>query len=99
MPACGISKGLQQLHHCRGGWGWLWLLNDGRQALQSVVVLPTTEHSVLRYDSTITSCARAGPYIKWFLEKLGHEGLNNMLGEDKETRRLMMTQDTIQHTA
>lgn len=22
-----------------------------------------------------------GPYIKWFLEKLGHEGLNNMLGE------------------
>eukprot|EP01029_Cantina_marsupialis_P019620 TRINITY_DN4562_c0_g1_i2.p1 TRINITY_DN4562_c0_g1~~TRINITY_DN4562_c0_g1_i2.p1 ORF type:complete len:136 (-),score=44.82 TRINITY_DN4562_c0_g1_i2:341-748(-) len=26
-----------------------------------------------------------GPYIKWFLEKLGHEGLNNMLAayEDK----------------
>jgi len=22
----------------------------------------------------------AGPYIKWFLEKLGHEGLNKMLG-------------------
>ena len=20
-----------------------------------------------------------GPYIKWFLEKLGHEGLNNLL--------------------
>lgn len=26
-------------------------------------------------------CARAGPYIKWFLEKLGHDGLNRMLGE------------------
>jgi Ham1 family len=27
----------------------------------------------------------AGPYIKWFLEKLGHEGLNKMLEgfEDK----------------
>ena len=25
----------------------------------------------------------AGPYIKWFLEKLGHEGLNNMLGEHR----------------
>ena len=26
-----------------------------------------------------------GPYIKWFLDKLGHEGLNNMLAayEDK----------------
>jgi hypothetical protein len=23
----------------------------------------------------------AGPYIKWFLEKLGHDGLNKMLGE------------------
>jgi len=23
----------------------------------------------------------AGPYIKWFLDKLGHEGLNKMLGE------------------
>jgi inosine triphosphate pyrophosphatase len=22
-----------------------------------------------------------GPYIKWFLEKLGHDGLNRMLGE------------------
>jgi hypothetical protein len=22
----------------------------------------------------------AGPYIKWFLEKLGHQGLNNLLG-------------------
>jgi hypothetical protein len=25
--------------------------------------------------------AAAGPYIKWFLEKLGHDGLNRMLGE------------------
>jgi len=22
----------------------------------------------------------SGPYIKWFLEKLGHDGLNRMLG-------------------
>jgi len=25
-----------------------------------------------------------GPYIKWFLEKLGHDGLNRMLGPDVE---------------
>lgn len=24
----------------------------------------------------------AGPYIKWFLEKLGHDGLNRMLGKN-----------------
>eukprot|EP00158_Paraphelidium_tribonemae_P005491 Partr_v1_DN27371_c3_g1_i1_m46265 putative Pyrophosphatase that hydrolyzes non-canonical purine nucleotides such as inosine triphosphate (ITP), deoxyinosine triphosphate (dITP) or xanthosine 5'-triphosphate (XTP) to their respective monophosphate derivatives. The enzyme does not distinguish between the deoxy- and ribose forms. Probably excludes non-canonical purines from RNA and DNA precursor pools, thus preventing their incorporation into RNA and DNA and avoiding chromosomal lesions (By similari len=31
-----------------------------------------------------------GPYIKWFLEKLGHEGLNNMLAayEDKSAYAL-----------
>lgn len=30
-----------------------------------------------------TSCyGQAGPYIKWFLEKLGHQGLNNLLGMD-----------------
>lgn len=23
-----------------------------------------------------------GPYIKWFLEKLGHDGLNRMLGKN-----------------
>lgn len=25
--------------------------------------------------------AETGPYIKWFLEKLGHDGLNKMLGK------------------
>ena len=29
----------------------------------------------------------AGPYIKWFLEKLGHTGLNNMLGRRLVERR------------
>jgi hypothetical protein len=30
-------------------------------------------------------CHSTGPYIKWFLKKLGHEGLNDMLAgfEDK----------------
>ena len=30
-----------------------------------------------------------GPYIKWFLQKLGHEGLNNLLAayEDKSRTR------------
>lgn len=31
------------------------------------------------------SAGGAGPYIKWFLQKLGHEGLNKLLAgyEDK----------------
>jgi len=31
-----------------------------------------------------------GPYIKWFLEELGHEGLNKMLSEweDKSARAI-----------
>lgn len=50
MPACGSDldlQGLQQPHHHRGALGWVWLHNDSREALQSVVVLPTTDHSVL----------------------------------------------------
>lgn len=28
----------------------------------------------------LTSQGLPGPYIKWFLEKLGHDGLNRLLG-------------------
>jgi len=50
---------------------------------------------ITRGDAYLTShptreCAQAlgglpGPYIKWFLDKTGHEGLNNLLAayEDK----------------
>jgi len=33
----------------------------------------------------IAPCSCAGPYIKWFLQKLGHDGLNRLLAgyEDK----------------
>lgn len=63
----------------RGGDTFL-PLDDGRYAPSRTVVV--VEDTCL--------CFRAlkglpGPYVKWFLDKLGHEGLNNMLAayEDK----------------
>ena len=32
------------------------------------------------FSKEILPCWLAGPYIKWFLDKLGHDGLNKMLG-------------------
>ncbi len=38
------------------------------------------EPSTSRPHPFTRPCTRAGPYIKWFLEKVGHDGLNRMLG-------------------
>jgi inosine triphosphate pyrophosphatase len=46
--------------------------------------VPTGQHVVLLLLLLLLlllHAAAAGPYIKWFLEKLGHDGLNRMLGE------------------
>ena len=64
------------------GEAWMHL---ACRILFSSSVQPSPCHPiVLAYR--VASCAgSAGPYIKWFLKKLGHEGLNDMLAgfEDK----------------
>ena len=42
-------------------------------------------HCVPPACTPLAACRLPGPYIKWFLEKTGHEGLNNLLAayEDK----------------
>ena len=61
---------------------------DQLEAPETVVAAQEAQGSVIVEDTSL--CFNAlngmpGPYIKWFLEKTGHEGLNNMLAayEDK----------------
>ncbi len=50
-----------------------------RQAAQQVRAACLVEDTSLCFNGLK---GLPGPYIKWFLEKLGHDGLNRMLGEE-----------------
>jgi hypothetical protein len=60
----------------------LGLVTDLRRAVLCLLCWAMLDHAML--CRAVPCCA--GPYIKWFLEKLGHDGLNRMLGEQSSLR-------------
>ncbi|EFH44599.1 hypothetical protein ARALYDRAFT_493541 [Arabidopsis lyrata subsp. lyrata] len=66
------------------------LVEDTCLCFNALKGLPANGHTLFEFMLISFLLDFSGPYIKWFLEKLGHEGLNNLLMayEDKSAYAL-----------